>query len=429
MRICLYTETALPKIGGQELVVDALAREFLALGHEPLVLAPAPRTVRTADHTLPYPVIRHPRFISTRHMLAWYTWWLRRAARRNKVDVLHCHSIYPCGYLAALCREKLQLPTVITSHGGDVNFQGRRLMKPGFPARYARSLAAADALISISKFTTEGFQRLYPAAANKMETIPNGVHLAPLRTVVARPPGLDPAIKPGRYFLFLGRLNLRKGVDVLVDALAQVPAGGPAELVIAGDGDERAKLVEQCAQRGLSDRVRFVGAVAGETKSWLLQNARFVVIPSRVWEAFPLVVLEAFAAGKPVIGTRIPGLADLIEDRANGLLVPSESPAALAQAIQFLRDDGQAAASYGAQSLRIVQHFDWRFIAQRHLELYETLVLRRTNEGRLTHPRREASFGERILDATQLPSPETHWSCESSLPAEPVTSEATPFES
>src|SRR5437016_5088415 len=106
MRICLYTGTALPKLGGQEAVVDALARQFLKLGHEPLVMAPRPRLpLRPDDGTLPYPVISHPRFFSTKFLVSWYRAFLRRAARRNHFDILHCHDVYPTGYLAALTRQ------------------------------------------------------------------------------------------------------------------------------------------------------------------------------------------------------------------------------------------------------------------------------------------------------------------------------------
>ena len=101
MRVCMYTDTALPLLGGQEMVIDALCKQYIALGHEPTVLAPPPRHLSTADHEFPYPVIRHPRFISTRHFVDWYKHWLERAHRRNRFDILHCHSIYPCGYLAA----------------------------------------------------------------------------------------------------------------------------------------------------------------------------------------------------------------------------------------------------------------------------------------------------------------------------------------
>jgi glycosyltransferase involved in cell wall biosynthesis len=374
MRICLYTETALPKIGGQELVIDALARQFLALGHEPLVLSPPPkrRRVREHDAQLPYPVVRHPRFVSTRYLVEWYATFLRRAWRRYRFDVLHCHAIYPCAYLAAVCKQDLGIPIVITSHGGDVHAGGRRLAKRGFPARYGRSLAAADALISISKFTTAGYQRLCPTATN-IESIPNGVHLAPFASSMSRPESLDPRIPSSDYVLFLGRLNRRKGVDVLLDAFAQMLPGADTTLVIAGDGDERTTLETQCAELGLSERVHFVGAVGGNAKVWLLQNARCVVIPSRDWEAFPLVVLESFAAGKPVVGTRIPGLEDLIEPERTGLLVPTESPRSLAEALTFLLHDEAAAHEMGQHARQVVQEFDWRNIAEQHLRLYRRL--------------------------------------------------------
>src|ERR1043166_5470856 len=88
MRICLYTDTALPKLGGQEMVVDALARQFLALGHQPTVFAPKPRKLSTHDDRYPYQVVRHPRFISTQYFISWYRWFLLRHYRRHPFDVL-----------------------------------------------------------------------------------------------------------------------------------------------------------------------------------------------------------------------------------------------------------------------------------------------------------------------------------------------------
>ena len=73
MRICLYTETALPQVGGQEMVVDTLARTYQALGHEAVVLAPQPHSAyRARDEQLPYRVVRHPRFFSSRDFVSWY---------------------------------------------------------------------------------------------------------------------------------------------------------------------------------------------------------------------------------------------------------------------------------------------------------------------------------------------------------------------
>ncbi len=373
MRVCMYTDTALPLLGGQEMVIDALARQFIALGHQPTVLAPPPRHLSIADDEFPYPVIRHPRFISSRHFVDWYKHWLERAHRRNQFDILHCHSIYPCGYLAALCQGNLGIPTVITSHGGDVHTTGRRLSKPGLPPRYARSIAAADALIAISRFTHDGYLKLCPTARN-IVSIPNGVHLEPFAHQAPRPAELDRAVTAGEYFLFIGRLHNRKGVDVLLEALAQLPPQRRAMLVIAGDGDERAPLEAQCARLKLTSHVRFVGSARGTAKTWLLQNARFVVTPSRTWEAFGLVVLESYAAGRGVITTMLPGMMDLVEPERTGLLVPPESPTALAQAIDTLVADEAMARRFGERAHRVAQNFGWRTIAERHLELYQSLT-------------------------------------------------------
>ena len=82
MRICLYTNTALPKVGGQEIVIDALARQFLALGHEPVVLAPWRRSQGPFDAaSVPYAVAWHPRFISTYWLVSWYGRWMAKLPR------------------------------------------------------------------------------------------------------------------------------------------------------------------------------------------------------------------------------------------------------------------------------------------------------------------------------------------------------------
>ncbi len=154
MRICLYSGSALPKLGGQEAVVDALARQFVALGHEPFVLAPMPKgPIRIDDASLPYPVLRHPRFFSTRRLVSWYRLWLLKFHQRYHFDVVHCHDVYPTGYLAALLRPRMKIPIIITSHGGDVREGNVRIVKPGMRSRFEAAVAGADALVSIGRFT------------------------------------------------------------------------------------------------------------------------------------------------------------------------------------------------------------------------------------------------------------------------------------
>ena len=373
MKICLYTGSALPKLGGQEAVVDALARQFLLLGHEPTVLAPRPRLpLLPNDSSLPYRVLRHPRFFSTTHFVSLYRAFLKGAANRFSFDIIHCHDVYPTGYVASLLRAELKIPLVFTSHGGDVRAGNARLAKSGIRPRFEQAIRAADALISIGQFTRDGFLQL-GADESKIETIPNGVDLQPFATAVPRPAALDQAIIPGRYILFLGRLSHRKGVDVLLNALAKLPATGNAELVIAGTGDELATIEKQVARLNLQSRVRMIGRVTGSQKIYLLQNALCLSVPSRGWEALPLVVLESFAAGRPVIGSRIAGLEDIIKQSETGLLVAAESETDWAAALQRVRTDPDWANHAGVAAKAEANAYGWDQIATRHIKLYQRL--------------------------------------------------------
>lgn len=374
MRICLYTDTALPKVGGQELVVDALARKFQNLGHDAVVLAPHPRgPLQANDTSFPYRVVRHPRFISRRYLVGWYRRWLLQLHRESRFDVLHCHGLYPPGYLGTLCRSALNVPTVITSHGGDMNEGASRLAKSAVQSRQVQAMTTADALVAISQFIRERFRRLCPQAGHIVD-IPNGVDVESFASRAARPKDLDPAIQPHRYALFLGRLKHRKGVDVLLDALATVPAAGGVELVIAGDGGDREALHAHCQRLRLNSRVRFVGPTADPDKTYLLQNALCTVVPSRGWEGFPLVVLESYAAGVGVIATRRPGLDELIQPGKTGLLVPAESPHDLAGALRQAFADPAAMKRLGDQARQVSLAYSWEAVARKHLALYEQLL-------------------------------------------------------
>ncbi|HZL38626.1 MAG TPA: glycosyltransferase family 4 protein [Tepidisphaeraceae bacterium] len=373
MRICLYTATAHPKLGGQEAVVDALASHLTLLGHRAVVLAPRPRLpMRPRDGELPYPVYRHPRFFSTKYFVPFYRRFLLGIYAKEQFDVLHCHDVYPTGYVAALCRDRLAVPMVITSHGGDVKEGNIRISKPGMLPRYVRAIEAADALISIGNFTTAGFTRLHPGKP-RIVPIPNGIDLAPFAAPAPRPHALDADIQANSYILFLGRLHPRKGADVLLEAMARLPIEESVNCVIAGSGDQRAELESQARALGIGTRVRFAGRVEGTAKIWLLQNAICVVMPSRVWEAFPMVLMESYAAGKAVIGSRIPGIEDLVEEGRTGLLVPQESPEALARAIRTLVTERRLAGEWGENARRIAQSYSWESIARQHMALYEQL--------------------------------------------------------
>ena len=252
MRICLYTSTALPKIGGQEMAVDALARQYQSQGHEVVVLAPKPR--RPCTHgtaNCPHRGESAIRELNLHSLPGWIGTfpWLVRLNRQVGFDLVHAHGVYPHGYLATSCREQLGVPVVVTSHGDDVFVDNHRLRCPIIRPRIRQAVCRADHLIAISSFTRDGYLES-GADPERITIIPNGVDGEPLRHPAARPADLPESIKPGQYVLFLGRLIRRKGVDVLLSALARLPNGreNQVELVVAGSGEELDALEEMARQ-------------------------------------------------------------------------------------------------------------------------------------------------------------------------------------
>lgn len=141
----------------------------------------------------------------------------------------------------------------------------------------------------------------------------------------------------GPLLAFAGRINPQKALDVLLDALAQVE--GPS-LALAGDGPELARLERYAAELRLDGRVRFLGARSRAEVLELFRAADAAVLTS-AWENFPHTVVEALAVGTPVVGTAVGGVAEIVRDGENGLLVPPGDPAAFAEALRrFLGDDG-----------------------------------------------------------------------------------------
>lgn len=377
MRICIYSETALPMIGGQEIVVDALARRFTAAGHQTVVLAPNPRSpYQQADHLLPYPVVRHPRFISTRRLIDPYAYWLRRVNRTHGFDVLHCHSAYPTGYLGTRIARSLDAAVVITSHGGDIGSFNTKLLQERMLRRHIAALSAADALVAISDFTADAYRRLAPSSSSVVH-IRNGVDTTEFTRAAPRPDELDPVVAPGRYVLFLGRLTRRKGVDLLVEAFAKMADQERPLLVIAGAGEERPALERRVAELKLASVVRFVGVAEGSRKMFLLQNSLVNIVPSREWESFQLVILESFAAGRPAIATRLPGLTSLVRHDETGWLVETESPPALAAAIRTALADAGLRERLGRQARAEAARFDWKIVTRSYLDLFADVITRR----------------------------------------------------
>jgi len=182
---------------------------------------------------------------------------------------------------------------------------------------------------------------------------------------------VTPDYRPGDYGLFLGRLEPLKGVTTLLDACKEVPDFG---VWLAGRGPMLEEAEQFCRDHGL-DRVRFLGFQTGEALSRLRKESRFVVLPSICYENCPNVILEAFAAGKPVIASRSGGIPELINEGVDGFLFDTGDAAGLASAMRRLIEDPELASEMGKQGrAKVEEHYSIGAYMKSLLGIYERVL-------------------------------------------------------
>jgi glycosyltransferase involved in cell wall biosynthesis len=196
--------------------------------------------------------------------------------------------------------------------------------------------------------------------AEHITWIPNGIDLRPFA-------GRKREAHDVTTALFVGRLHPQKGVDVLLDA-----AGLCREVrfLVVGEGPERATIESVIGERGL-DNVRLLGF--RHDVPALMARADLLVLPSR-WEGMPNVLLEAMAAGCPVVATDVVGSSDLVEDGVNGLLVASEDPQALTDGVRAILNDPARADRLADAGRATAARHDVLSVADGFEVLYASLV-------------------------------------------------------
>jgi glycogen(starch) synthase len=275
--------------------------------------------------------------------------------RRDRPDLIATHcSKFHAPYVLAM--RTLRVPVVVHLHNGPQTADGpESLVLSRLLLRSARRVIAVSAAIA------EYARSVLPAGAERVVTVPNGADAGEFAAV-------PPAVRARPYVLGAGALAERKGFDVLIDAHAA--AGIPLDLVLAGDGPERAALEARAAARGIASRVEFLGHVDRATVASLLRGAAVVAVPSR-FEGHPLICLEAMIAGAPLVASAIPGLPVELRDGETGLLVPPDDVAALARTLRELAGTPERARALGRAARAAARGFPtWDEVTARVLAEY-----------------------------------------------------------
>lgn len=287
--------------------------------------------------------VSYPRFLVipkvARFLHGWEYFYSIRAAvsrvvKEFRPDVILAYFAYPYGFAAVRFGKMFGLPVVISCRGSDIY----HMAKPRLQGRMiVSSLRACRRVLVMS---TEMRERVlsWGLEASRVEVVSNGVdatRFMPMDRAQARTAlGIE---RDARVIICVSRLSHEKGIDVLVDAMAQLPDSSVRVYVI-GDGVERAALMARARAAGNEQRVVFsLTRPHDEIPRWLAA-ADVAVLPSRT-EGMPNAVLEALACGRPVVATAVGGTRELIANPALGTLVPPDDAGALARALSAALND------------------------------------------------------------------------------------------
>ncbi|WP_084112958.1 glycosyltransferase [Belnapia moabensis] len=374
----LFPNTAQPHHG---VFVENRLRHLVATGAvESTVLAPVPwfpgrtppRSALQAIESRSGLKVHHPRFIAPPG-IGMYTnplslWAAARAAIRRlhaagqEFDAIDAHYVYPDGVVAVWLGAEFRKPVVVTARGSDVSLLPRYVL----PRRLiAGAIAGADALVAVSAALAEGLIAL-GAPREKVTVLRNGVDLA-----MFRPPADRAVLRAefgvrGPMLLSVGLLIERKGHHLIIEALRDMPGH---DLLIVGEGPDRAAL-EACArEHGVTDRVRLLGAVRHEDLRRVYAAADALVLASSR-EGWANVLLEAMACGTPVVAAPAWGSREAVRAPEAGIVVEERSAAALVDGIRRLLaapPDRPATRAYAEQ-------FGWEETTRGQIDLFRRVT-------------------------------------------------------
>ena len=330
------------EVGGAERHVVELAVALRRRGYEVAVACSVAGELLGELRDANIPIHQLLRRLMKRRLSVAFAWRLRRLLRRERFDLVHAH-IYASTAAAAIATLGVGVPLVITEHT-EASWQGRReRWISRWVYRRARNIIAVSTPIERRLIERDGVppervtlipNAVIPASGNPpdlADTLPDGWLERPLVGVVAR-------------------LQPEKGVAIFLKAAAHASKVSPeARFLVVGDGPLREELLDLVGHVGLRERVHFLGYRVDAQR--LIGLLDVLVVPS-LTEGSPLIVLEAMAAGVPVVASAVGGIPDQVRHGEEGVLVPPDDPNALAGALGALLEDPALARRLGEAGRR-----------------------------------------------------------------------------
>lgn len=367
MRIALVCPYDVGIPGGVQAHVLALAGRLRADGDDVVVLAPSEGeasegiipvggSVRVPFNDSQAPIAVSP--VAVRRALV--------ALDRFRPDVVHVHEPGAPLLSLAVCLRGPH-PLVGTFHAWSDSDRLYRIARPLLRAGIDR----LSAKLAVSAAAASYHAGALGLPERSFREVPNGVDVGRFGDAEPLPEIVDAG---GERLLFVGRLERRKGVEELVRAFIRLKAERPGlRLLVVGDGPERPRCQNLLPARLRSD-VLFLGEVAQEDLPRFYASAHVFVSPALGGESFGIVLLEAMAAGLPVVASAIPGYRSVVRDGIEGRLVPPGDSRALASAVGTVLDNAALREAMADEGRHTVASYDWSVIAQRTRDIYRSLT-------------------------------------------------------
>lgn len=400
MNIVHFPSSFLPQIGGAQFVVHNLALQQLRAGHQVTVVAPW-RSWRAVASSMPYKVVPLlPRSMTTvwrarpyGYDLRWLvTKQLMLYQKRYKFDVWHLHTAYPAAFVALPMLKRSRLPSVVTCHGADVLTSpevgyGFRL-DPLVEQDTIETLLHIDRAVAISDSIRSEYLSV-GVAPERIRNIPNGVDAARIKALQVDRGAVRAAMgwpMDKVVLLTVGRNHPIKGYKLIPEVIRQV-AAVRHDFVWVIVGRDTEPIGDLVSQLGLSDHLRVVpeigrGDTDGDLK-WLslpsqelirIYKAADVFAFPSLLESFGMVLIEAMAAGLPLVTTDARGCRDVVAHGVTGLTSPVGDVSAMAKNILQILGDPSLRAALGRNGQIRSAEYEWRSVASRYISVYEELV-------------------------------------------------------